>query len=132
AVSLPEVPLLGVLPGTGGLTRAVDKRKVRKDRADIFATRQEGVRGQTAVDWGLVDGIAKASNLIDDARARGQEAAKNSSRPSDAQGVALTPLQRTMSEDSIEYTTVSAKINHDERRADIVITVPDEAPPADA
>lgn len=132
AVSLPEVPLLGVLPGTGGLTRVVDKRKVRKDRADIFATRQEGIRGQTAVDWGLVDGIAKASVLMDDARERGQAAAKTSSRPSDAEGVALTPLRRTDSEDAIEYTTVSAQINRDERRADIVITVPDEAPPADA
>src|SRR5699024_2044802 len=126
AVSLPEVPLLGVLPGTGGLTRVVDKRKVRKDRADVFATRQEGVRGQTAVDWGLVDGIAKATVLLDDCRARARAAAQQSSRPDGAQGVALTPLQRTVTDDAIEYTSVSAAIDRDGRRADITVTVPGE------
>ncbi len=132
AVSLPEVPLLGVLPGTGGLTRVVDKRKVRKDRADVFATRQEGVKGQTAVEWGLVDAVAKASVFMDTARERALAAAEASPRPSDAQGVALTPLQRTGDADTITYTTVSAAIDRDQRRADITITVPDEAPPADA
>ncbi|WP_182358730.1 2,3-epoxybenzoyl-CoA dihydrolase [Tomitella gaofuii] len=132
AVSLPEVPLLGVLPGTGGLTRVVDKRKVRKDRADIFATRQEGVRGQTAVDWGLVDGLAKASALMDDARERALAAGAGSQRPGGAQGVRLTPLQRTVGADSLEYSSVSVALDRDGRRADIVITVPDEAPPADA
>ncbi|WP_182347035.1 2,3-epoxybenzoyl-CoA dihydrolase [Tomitella gaofuii] len=132
AVSLPEVPLLGVLPGTGGLTRVVDKRKVRKDRADIFATRQEGVRGQTAVDWGLVDGLAKASALMDDARERALAAGAGSQRPGGAQGVRLTPLQRTVGADSLEYSSVSVALDRDGRRADIVVTVPDEAPPADA
>ncbi len=132
AVSLPEVPLLGVLPGTGGLTRVVDKRKVRKDRADVFATRQEGVRGQTAVDWGLVDGIAKATALLDDCRERALAAAQRSSRPDGERGVALTPLQRTVTDDVIEYTSVAAAIDRDGRRADITVTVPDEAPPADA
>ncbi|QDQ96151.1 2,3-epoxybenzoyl-CoA dihydrolase [Tomitella fengzijianii] len=132
AVSLPEVPLLGVLPGTGGLTRVVDKRKVRKDRADIFATRQEGVRGQTAVDWGLVDGLAKASALMTDARERALAAGAGSPRPGDAQGVRLTPLRRSVGDDTLEYTSVSVDIDRDGRRADIVVTVPDEAPPADA
>lgn len=132
AVSLPEVPMLGVLPGTGGLTRVVDKRKVRKDRADIFATRQEGIRGRMAVDWGLVDDTAKASALLDEVRERARAAAGRSSRPDDAQGVALTPLQRSFTDEAVEYSSVRAAIDRDGRRADITIAVPDEAPPADA
>src|SRR3954466_6706248 len=93
-VSLPEVPLLGVLPGTGGLTRVVDKRLVRKDRADVFATRSEGYRGQTAVDWKLVDASIPRSKFADAVHERALARAENSHRPSDARGIALTPLQR--------------------------------------
>ncbi|ALG85285.1 2,3-epoxybenzoyl-CoA dihydrolase [Gordonia phthalatica] len=132
AVSLPEVPLLGVLPGTGGLTRVVDKRKVRKDRADVFATRSEGVRGETAVKWGLVDEVAKGSVFSETVRRRADAAVAASGRPDDATGVALTPLKRTSTDTSIEYTTVAAALDRDGSRVDITITVPNEVPPADA
>src|SRR5690554_793256 len=94
AVSLPEVPLLGVLPGTGGLTRVTDKRHVRHDLADIFCTSAEGVRGQKAVDWRLVDAIAKPAQFQQVVRERAEKLAAGSSRPADAKGVELTPLQR--------------------------------------
>ncbi|WP_024792962.1 2,3-epoxybenzoyl-CoA dihydrolase [Tomitella biformata] len=132
AVSLPEVPLLGVLPGTGGLTRVVDKRMVRKDRADIFATRSEGVRGQTAVDWGLIDETVKATVFQEAVATRAAAAAKTSSRPDSGTGVVLTPLNRTETDTEISYTTLNAAINRDERRADITINVTNDAPPADA
>jgi benzoyl-CoA-dihydrodiol lyase len=105
AVSLPEVPLLGVLPGTGGLTRVTDKRRVRHDLADVFCTTTEGVRGQKAVDWRLVDDIAKAGAVRRTragARARTRGA---SDRPADARGVALMPLQRTVEADALRYPT---------------------------
>src|SRR4051794_3300380 len=92
AVSLPEVPLLAVLPGTGGLTRVVDKRHVRRDRADVFATRAEGVKGQQAVAWGLVDGVAPRSRFAEDVRARAEARAAASDRPTAAAPVALAPL----------------------------------------
>src|SRR6266540_7235136 len=94
-VSLPEVPLLGVLPGTGGLTRVVDKRHVRKDRADLFATKSEGYRGATAVEWGLVDETVPRARFDEVVRGRAQAAAANSRRPRQATGVVLTPLART-------------------------------------
>lgn len=131
AVSLPEVPLLGVLPGTGGLTRVVDKLKVRKDRADIFATKSEGVRGVTAVEWRLVDETSKASSFGGAVRARADKAAASSPRPSIAAGGALTPLQRIETDEQISYSTVSALLRRDERRVEIVVAVPDTAPPAD-
>ena len=131
-VSLPEVPLLGVLPGTGGLTRVVDKRHVRKDRADLFATKAEGFRGQTAVDWGLVDATVAAQPLR---RARGRAGARCSPRaragPA-APGVALTPLVRTEADDAISYSHVTATIDRAARRVDIEVRGPETDPPADA
>src|SRR6184192_1137201 len=96
AVSLPEVPLLGVLPGTGGLTRVVDKRHVRRDLADVFSTKTEGVRGQQAVEWGLVDAIAPRTKFEEEAKGRALARAEASDRPADARGIELTPLERTV------------------------------------
>jgi benzoyl-CoA-dihydrodiol lyase len=132
AVSLPEVPLLGVLPGTGGLTRVVDKRKVRKDRADVFATRAEGVRGATAVEWGLVDEAVARARFDERVRARAEEAAARSTRPTDATGITLAPLSRTVDGDEIRYRCVRAILRRDARRVDIVIAGPSAAPPVDA
>jgi len=109
-VSLPEVSMLGVLPGTGGLTRVVDKRHVRKDRADLFATKPEGYRGQTAVQWGLVDATVARHGFADEITRRATEAAATSTRPSDAQGVQLTRLTRQDCGDEITYPYVTAKI----------------------
>jgi len=131
-VSLPEVPLLGVLPGTGGLTRVVDKRHVRKDRADLFATKSEGYRGATAVEWGLVDETVPRARFDEVVRGRAQAAAANSRRPRQATGVVLTPLARTEDGDSISYSHVTARIDRDARRVDITVQAPAEQPPADA
>src|SRR5438105_5816104 len=103
AVSLPEVALLGVLPGTGGLTRLVDKRHVRRDLADVFATRTEGVRGQQAVDWGLVDGLAPRSRFDEVVAERAAALAARSDRPAAAVGVELPALTRTFDGDTIRY-----------------------------
>ena len=111
AVSLPEVPLLGVLPGTGGLTRLVDKRHVRRDRADVFATRQDGMRGRTAVEWRLVDEIAPPSRFEAAVRERAAELAGRSSRPTGATGITLPPLRREVTADGIEYDHVSARFD---------------------
>ncbi len=132
AVSLPEVPLLGVLPGTGGLTRVVDKRLVRKDRADIFATKSEGVRGGTAVAWGLVDATAPRARFADEITRRAGEAAAASARPDGAAGVQLTPLAREESPDRIGYPHVTAEIDRAARRVDITVAAPSEPPPGDA
>ncbi len=132
AVSLPEIPLLGVLPGTGGLTRVVDKRKVRKDRADLFATRSEGVRGETAVGWGLVDEIVPRARFDEAVRARAQAAVAASTRPSDAKGVTLSPLERTETDTEIGYRYVTAALDHDHRRVEITVRGPESAPPVDA
>jgi benzoyl-CoA-dihydrodiol lyase len=132
AVSLPEVPLLGVLPGTGGLTRVVDKRLVRKDRADLFATKSEGYRGTTAVEWGLIDATVPRHSFAEEIKRRAAEAAATSKRPVGAQGVQLTPLARQDSDDEITYPHVSAKIDRAGRRVDITVQGPSEAPPADA
>src|SRR5438552_1729051 len=109
AVSLPEVPLLGVLPGTGGLTRVTDKRKVRHDLADIFCTTTEGVRGQKALAWRLVDDIAKPAQFAARVQERALKLAARSDRPSGAQaarGIALTPLERTADEPGLHYATL--------------------------
>src|SRR4051794_6620602 len=98
-VSLPEVPLLGVLPGTGGLTRLTDKRKVRRDRADMFCATEEGVRGRRAVDWRLVDEVVPPSSWEERVRARALAFAAESDRPVEARGVALTPLDRRVEAD---------------------------------
>src|SRR3954471_19882062 len=126
AVSLPEVPLLGVLPGTGGLTRVVDKRKVRKDRADIFATRSEGFGGRKAVEWRLVDEAVPRREWDRVVAERAAEAAASSSRPADAQGISLTPLQRTETDDAITYDHVRVTLDRDARTATVVVAVPDE------
>jgi len=132
AVSLPEVPLLGVLPGTGGLTRVVDKRLVRKDRADVFATRNEGIRGDTAVKWGLVDESVPLSRFAEAVSVRAAAAVARSTRPDEATGVHLRPLDRRESEDGLDYSTVSARFDRDGRRVDITVRGPSQPPPADA
>ncbi|WP_216898322.1 enoyl-CoA hydratase-related protein [Nocardia alni] len=130
AVSLPEVPLLGVLPGTGGLTRVVDKRKVRKDRADVFATKSEGVRGATAVAWGLVDEAVMRAGFDQRVRELAEQAAAASPRPDAVGGVALTPLERTVDGDVITYRHVRAAVHRAARRVDIVVTGPDSPAPS--
>jgi benzoyl-CoA-dihydrodiol lyase len=130
-VSLPEVPLLGVLPGTGGLTRVVDKRRVRKDRADVFATRTEGVRGATAVEWGLVDESVPRSRFAETVRSRAEAAVARSRRVGE-QGVALPPVARTQDGDTLSYRYVRARLDRDARRVDILVQGPDTPPPADA
>ena len=131
AVSLPEVPLLGVLPGTGGLTRVTDKRKVRHDLADIFCTTNEGVRGQKAVDWRLVDAVAKPVNFAAEVAKRAQELAAQSDRPAAAKGVALTPLQCTMEADALHYQYVSVDIDRAKRTATFTVKAPTGALPTD-
>jgi benzoyl-CoA-dihydrodiol lyase len=131
-VSLPEVPLLGVLPGTGGLTRLVDKRKVRRDLADVFCTTAEGVRADRAKGWKLVDRIAppaRFQQLVDE---RAGALAEESDRPVGAKGVALVPLQREVDERGYRYRWVRADIASDERVATLTVTGPSgEAPPRD-
>jgi benzoyl-CoA-dihydrodiol lyase len=132
SVSLPEVPLLGVLPGTGGLTRLTDKRKVRHDHADIFCTTSEGVRGQRAKDWKLVDEVAKPAQFADTVRKHALALAEKSERPVDAKGVKLTPLERTMSGDRIEYQYVTIAIDRAARTATLTVKAPSAAQPKDA
>src|SRR5947207_1570606 len=131
AVALPEVPLLAVLPGTGGLTRVVDKRKVRRDHADYFCTIEEGIKGKRAVQWRLVDEIVPNSKLEAKVAERAREFAATSRRDGAGTGVALTPLTRSFDENSIRYSFVSVDINRSERIAPISIKAPDAAPPAD-
>ncbi|MCE7002970.1 2,3-epoxybenzoyl-CoA dihydrolase [Kibdelosporangium philippinense] len=121
AVSLPEVPLLGVLPGTGGLTRVVDKRKVRKDLADVFSTRPDGVKGKTALEWRLVDELAAPRQFEEATRQRAAELAARSNRPQDAKGIELTPLNREATEDGIRFEHVTA--DFDRSTSSVVITV---------
>jgi len=127
AVSLPEVPLLGVLPGTGGLTRVTDKRHVRHDLADIFCTTSEGVRGQKAKDWRLVDHIVKPANFKQATLDIATELAKTSKRPNGAKGVALTPLERTISENKIEYKNVTVDIDRQKRTAIFTVHAPKDS-----
>jgi benzoyl-CoA-dihydrodiol lyase len=130
-VSLPEVPLLGVLPGTGGLTRVVDKRHVRKDRADVFATRSEGYRGATAAEWGLVDATVPKRDWEEEIGRRAHAAAARSDRSGD-RGVELTPLDRTTDGDTIRYPFLTATLDRDARRVDITVDGPTDPPPSDA
>lgn len=132
SVSLPEVPLLGVLPGTGGLTRLTDKRKVRHDHADIFCTTSEGVRGQRAVDWKLVDAIAKPAQFKEAVQKRAQELAAQSDRPADGRGVKLTALNRKVSDSGIEYDYVSVAIDRAARNAVLTVRGPKGPQPASA
>lgn len=132
SVSLPEVPLLGVLPGTGGLTRVTDKRKVRHDLADIFCTSVEGVRGQKAVDWRLVDAIAKPAQFAQVVRERALRLAQTSQRPGlGVEGVALTPLQRRIEADRLTYEHVRVEIDRSKRVATFTVKGPAGEPPAD-
>ena len=131
-VSLPEVPLLGVLPGTGGLTRVVDKRHVRKDRADLFATKSEGYRGETAVEWGLVDATVTRAAWDEELQRRTSEAAAGSDRRAAGDGVALTPLDRHEEGDTIGYPHLRATIDRPGRRVEITVLGPEGPPPGDA
>ena len=130
SVSLPEVPLLGVLPGTGGLTRVTDKRHVRHDHADIFCTSVEGVRGQKAVDWRLVDAIAKPAQFADTVAQHAQQLAVQSQRAGAAakgQGVALKPLQKKTAADSLNYEYVNVDIDRAKRTATLTVSAPKAA-----
>ncbi|MEO8536823.1 MAG: 2,3-epoxybenzoyl-CoA dihydrolase [Betaproteobacteria bacterium] len=131
AVSLPEVPLLGVLPGTGGLTRVTDKKRVRHDLADLFCTSVEGVRGQRAKDWRLVDAIAKPAAFAATVRARALELAAASDRPADGRGVVLPPLARTIDSQGLHYPNVDVGIDRARRTATLVVKGPVGAHPGD-
>jgi benzoyl-CoA-dihydrodiol lyase len=130
-VSLPELPLLAVLPGTGGLTRVTDKRKVRRDHADVFCTTEEGVKGKRAVDWRLVDEIMPRSSLDQKVSERVKTVAARAA-PRNGDGIALTPIERKRSADSNEYQYVSVEITRENRLATITLRGPENAPPADA
>jgi benzoyl-CoA-dihydrodiol lyase len=131
AVALPEVPLLAVLPGTGGLTRVVDKRKVRRDHADYFCTVEEGIKGKRAVQWRLVDEIAPNSKLEARLAERIKQFAAGSKRSASGKGIALTPLKRTIDQGGLRYGFVNVDIDRAARTAMISIEAPDAAPPAD-
>jgi len=131
AVSLPEVALLGVLPGTGGLVRLVDKRRVRRDRADFFSTTEEGVRGRRAQEWGLVDEIAPSSRFEAAVEARAQALAATSDRPAEARGLRLGGIERRIEGERIRYRYVAADIDREMRACRIRIKGPAGAPPAD-
>jgi len=131
AVSLPELPLLGVLPGTGGLTRVSDKRHVRRDLADYFSTRPEGVGGKKAVQWRLVDEAVPRPRWDETVAERAAELAGRSGRPEGAAGVALTPLGKTRDDDAISYSCVSARLDRDAGSVEITVRGPASDPPAD-
>ena len=129
SVSLPEVPLLAVLPGTGGLTRVTDKRKVRRDRADVFCTIEEGIKGKRALDWRLVDDVVANSKLDELLARRIKDSAAQSDRPANAKGIDLTPLEREMGENHLHYTNVTVDLDRKQRVATIAIAGPTDAQP---
>src|SRR5712671_4829556 len=131
-VSLPELPLLAVLPGTGGLTRVTDKRKVRRDHADVFCTTEEGIKGKRAVDWRLVDEVVPASRLKEAVANRAGEFAAKSQRRGGSKGIDLAPLRRERSADAVEYSRVSVEFERASRRATITLRGPQAPPPASA
>jgi len=131
AISLPEVPLLAVLPGTGGLTRVVDKRKVRRDLADVFCTVEEGMKGQRAVDWGLIDEMVPRSKFADRVNEKALEVAATSDRPEGETGVQLELLERVEEENEIRYPYVRATLDRDGRSATLEIEAPDDDAPTD-
>jgi len=131
SVSLPEVPLLGVLPGTGGLTRVTDKRHVRHDRADIFCTTSEGVRGQKAVDWRLVDAIVKPAQFAGFVAERAAKWAASSDRPASGKGVQLPKVERSESADALAYRHVGVAIDRARRVATLTVKAPTGAQPTD-
>lgn len=128
-VSLPEVPLLAVLPGTGGLTRVTDKRKVRRDLADIFCSTEDGVRGQRAVDWRLVDELAPTSRFTEAVRERAETLSQRSDRPDNASGISLTPLQRDITDESISYSLINVAFDRTRRIITITLKGPDQTAP---
>ena len=130
AVALPETPLLAVLPGTGGLTRVTDKRKVRRDRADVFCSIEEGIRGTKAVEWRLVDEVVPNSKWKETVAARAHEIAARSDRPKDAKGIALTPLERKIDGDRVTYSHVEVEIDRARGLATITVRGPSQAVPA--
>src|SRR5207245_1826484 len=130
SVSLPEVSLLGVLPGTGGLTRLMDKRRVRRDHADVFCTTPDGVRGQRAVEWRLVDAAVRTQDFGAQVKERAAALAETSERPRHAAGVALTPIARDLSRDHVRYSYVDVQLNHERRTATLIVTGPPHAAPA--
>ena len=128
AVSLPEVPLLGVLPGTGGLTRVTDKRHVRRDRADMFCTLTEGVRAQRAKEWRLIDDYAKPQQFAEKVKQRAEQLAALSDRPTDVQGAALPPLKRVIDDAGYHYETIDVVIDRKSRRATLMVAAPSAMP----
>lgn len=128
AVSLPELPLLGVLPGTGGLTRVTDKRKVRRDYADMFCTNPDGVRGQRAKDWRLVDEVIKPQQFAEQVKQRALQLAEKSDRPVDAKGIVLTPVKRTIDETGLHYDYVDAQVNREARSVTLTVRAPESVP----
>jgi len=132
AVALPELPLLAVLPGTGGLTRVADKRKVRRDHADVFCTTEEGVKGKRAVDWRLVDEVVPGSKFDETIAARAKELAAKSGRGGAVQGIKLAPLARTFTPAGVDYGSIAVELNRPERIATITLRGPAAPPPASA
>ena len=132
SVALPELPLLAVLPGTGGLTRVADKRKVRRDHADVFCTTEEGVKGKRAVEWRLVDEVMPGSKFDDTVLARGKEFAAKSSRNGAGQGIKLAPLAREFSADGVEYGSLGVLFDRGARIATITLRGPVAPPPPSA
>lgn len=131
SVALPEVPLLAVLPGTGGLTRVTDKRKVRRDLADVFCAIEEGVKGKRAVEWRLVDEVIPNSKFDDVVAERAAELAAQSEKADVEKGIELTPLERSFADDGVSYSCVEVALNRDGRRATITIKGPEADAPAD-
>ena len=127
AVSLPELPLLGVLPGTGGLTRVTDKRKVRLYHADVFCTNPDGVRGQRAKDWRLVDEIVKPQQFAEHIKQRSRQLAEQSDRTGNAKGVSLAPLERTADDTGLHYKFVDVRFNREARTATLTVRAPETA-----
>src|SRR5687767_12420629 len=130
SVALPETPLLGVLPGTGGLTRVVDKRKVRRDLADVFATVAEGVKGRRAVEWRLVDKVVAPTQFKDAVAKRAQELAGDSHRPTSGPGITLRPLQPVIDGDTIQYKYVTLELDRAKRTGTLTIAGPADDEPA--
>src|SRR5664279_3763553 len=130
SVALPETPLLAVLPGTGGLTRVTDKRKVRRDRADVFCSIEEGIRGAKAVDWRLVDEVIPNSKWKDTVAARAREIAAHSDRPVNAKGIALIPLDRKIDGDRVAYSHVDVEIDRARGLASVTVRGPSQGVPA--
>src|SRR5207248_4485731 len=132
AVSLPEVPLLGVLPGTGGLTRLVDKRKVRRDRADVFSTLAEGLKGKRAKEWGLIDDTFTTSKFQEAIDKRVGEIADTNYRPQSPVGIKVSPLQVESSEDARDYKYVSLTFHRGRRYANLIVRGPESNVPTTA